>query len=64
MGGNAGLEAESDRRLISVKYMARTIAGEVREELECIWGTGISVNKMLGSVVPTMMGPNEQVTVW
>ena len=63
VGDNAGLEAESDGRLISVEYMARTIAGEVGKELESVWSAGISVNNMLGEVASIMMDPNEQIIV-
>ena len=62
MGDNAGLEPESDRRLISVGYMARTIAGEACEELECVWSTGIRMKNMLGNVMSTMKDGNEHTT--
>ena len=63
MGDNAGLEAGSDRRLISVGYMARTIAGDASKELECVWSTGISVNNMVRKVASIMNDANEQTIV-
>ena len=64
MEDNAGLEAESDRRLISAGYMGRTIAGEACKELECVWSAGIRISNMLGNVASTMNDGNEQITVW
>ena len=59
-GEHVDFEAESDRRLISVRCMARTIGDEAHKEQDDTGTMGICIKRTLAKFTLTMNDQNEQ----